>query len=514
MRTLPIKVDPLPGEGIDSWLEAIAHRYNTKYGQILERVGLNPQQRQWLVSLDANEAQDISVATGIVPEAIHAMTLRRYDGTALAINAARRTVRDHLSGKCSRSRYCPQCLAATKGRWQLPWRLVWSFACLQHRCLVSDYCHQCGSLQRDHRFPSSTVPQSACCTSRRSDTDNQKCGADLCAGDTIALPAEHPTLVAQATLLAVIEQDSADFGVYAATPVPASTALRDIRFVASLFLSITDKQLVRTELPENLHAIYAGVIDKPTPSDSHYRANRRLGSGTRSQAVAAAVTTAMDILQSSDTSEAAARMRWLLGKESNPPGQRLIRQRSDITDLLNTIRIKAYSPFLSPVAQLRFRSMSSMPRFPSTDSAALTTTARSVPTHYWKRLALIFLVPGARLPTLQSFLSVATLIVGTRADRRMAIADLPVTGVSEQRLATFATQLQRTEYWDAIAEGITRIRNYLDEHAAPIDYARRRRLVYTDNLLADEVWDAACKKAGIGVGSRRSDLARSWIYEL
>lgn len=45
MRTLPIKVDP-PGEGIDSWLEAIAHRYNSKYGQILERVGVNPQQRQ------------------------------------------------------------------------------------------------------------------------------------------------------------------------------------------------------------------------------------------------------------------------------------------------------------------------------------------------------------------------------------------------------------------------------------------------------------------------------------
>ena len=255
MRTLPIKVDPLPSEGIDSWLEAIAHRYNTEYGQILERVGLNPQQRQWLVNLDADEAQDISAATGIVPEVIHAMTLRRYDGTALVIDAARRTVRDHLSGKCSRSRYCPQCLAANKGRWQLRWRLVWAFASLQHRCLVSDYCHQCGSLQRDHRLPSGTVPQSAHCTSRRSDSDKQKCGADLCAGDTIALPADHPALAAQATLLAVIEQGSADFGVYAATPVPASTALRDIRFVSSLFLSITDKQLLRTELPENLHAI-------------------------------------------------------------------------------------------------------------------------------------------------------------------------------------------------------------------------------------------------------------------
>ena len=31
VRTLPIRVPPLPGEAIDSWLEAIAHRTDTTF---------------------------------------------------------------------------------------------------------------------------------------------------------------------------------------------------------------------------------------------------------------------------------------------------------------------------------------------------------------------------------------------------------------------------------------------------------------------------------------------------
>ncbi|MFE1907623.1 TniQ family protein [Streptomyces gardneri] len=37
----------------------------------------------------------------------------------------------------------PHCLAETGGRWQLAWRLGWSFACTRHHILLADRCPAC-----------------------------------------------------------------------------------------------------------------------------------------------------------------------------------------------------------------------------------------------------------------------------------------------------------------------------------------------------------------------------------
>ena len=42
VRTLPIRVPRSPGEAIDSWLEAIAHRTHTALGDLLTAVGAHP----------------------------------------------------------------------------------------------------------------------------------------------------------------------------------------------------------------------------------------------------------------------------------------------------------------------------------------------------------------------------------------------------------------------------------------------------------------------------------------
>jgi hypothetical protein len=42
VRTLPIRVDPIDGEAIDSWLEATARRTHTAFGDLLTAVGLSP----------------------------------------------------------------------------------------------------------------------------------------------------------------------------------------------------------------------------------------------------------------------------------------------------------------------------------------------------------------------------------------------------------------------------------------------------------------------------------------
>ena len=39
-RSLPIRVDPLPQEGLDSWLEALARHTDATWGEILRAIGI------------------------------------------------------------------------------------------------------------------------------------------------------------------------------------------------------------------------------------------------------------------------------------------------------------------------------------------------------------------------------------------------------------------------------------------------------------------------------------------
>ena len=82
-RTLPIRVPPLPGEALDSWLEHLGSRLRTTHGDILAAVGLDrpavhAARAQHTTSLPAGAAEAISAATGLAVEQVHAMTLARY----------------------------------------------------------------------------------------------------------------------------------------------------------------------------------------------------------------------------------------------------------------------------------------------------------------------------------------------------------------------------------------------------------------------------------------------------
>ena len=39
-RTLPLRVEPLPGEAIDSWLECVARRSNVTWGELRVALGM------------------------------------------------------------------------------------------------------------------------------------------------------------------------------------------------------------------------------------------------------------------------------------------------------------------------------------------------------------------------------------------------------------------------------------------------------------------------------------------
>jgi len=154
MTVIPVRLHPLPGEALDSWLEAYAHLLHVTVRDIFDFAGVgwdrvNGDQRTgkpWLHQLDEPDLAALSAATGVPAETLAGMTLARYQGTGLAEVTAppgmRRTPRwwRQLTG----SRYCPRCLAVNGGRWMLAWRIPWVFACASCQVLLADTCPGCG----------------------------------------------------------------------------------------------------------------------------------------------------------------------------------------------------------------------------------------------------------------------------------------------------------------------------------------------------------------------------------
>lgn len=76
VRTLPIRVDPLPEGSLDSWLEALARRRATAWGDTLSAVGLtdpigeatnDPRRRPCWLGLTSRHINRLGQATGIAP---------------------------------------------------------------------------------------------------------------------------------------------------------------------------------------------------------------------------------------------------------------------------------------------------------------------------------------------------------------------------------------------------------------------------------------------------------------
>jgi hypothetical protein len=203
----PIRVTPLPGEALDSWLETYAHRLEITVAELLIAAQLMPdplitrtQQLapNYIALMHDDEAGNLARAAGLTPQQIHAMTLRIYDGSALKLHPYYRTIaRATLWGRGDGSRYCPTCLAETGGRWSLRWRLSWTFACTKHHTLLADLCPSCGSqarLRRSRRTVFKPFAKPGHCGNKH---DRIACTNDLTTTETTTLDHRHPFLTAQ-----------------------------------------------------------------------------------------------------------------------------------------------------------------------------------------------------------------------------------------------------------------------------------------------------------------------------
>lgn len=518
-RTLPIRVAPVPGEALESWLGAIAQRLETRWGDLLAALEPTQADPPGLVRgnltayLYTHEAAAIAHATGIWQATVEASTLGRHDGHLITID--RSTGRVRSPWKPLRSRFCPQCLRASNGRWQLSWRLPWVFACQVHGCLLVDVCPECEMFQRVTPWwlRSREIPDlSRCSRNVEIDGVRRRCDGVLAHAETPRLAHRHPVLLAQDRLSRLLSRSVIDYGVYRAMPTSTLDFLRDLRLLSPRMLSMTELDYIaesldmrgRYSITEHLAADGLGIDRWATP-------------GTFVASAPALITgigimLALDIIGCESLEDAASRLRPLI-RRAKAKGRLLtpsILRWGGPTAAMDAVHIRAFEPSFGPLDQMRYRTASCLPRYPR----KLTPyPLRSTPTWFWRDWCFRFIVGRVTPQVIRPVLSIMLVCHGTQTTVPSAARRLNLS-TTDTKFDYIVNGLHRHRLWPNILATIMRLADYLSENPSPIDYERRRQLDYRD-LLPAQQWNAIYDNAYHGPGGRGrvGEIARSWLFE-
>ncbi|SII54569.1 TniQ family protein [Mycobacteroides abscessus] len=525
VRTLPIRIGPIEGEAIDSWLEAIAHRTHTAFGDLLAAVALSPYNGMgttaWIVSLNPDEAATISTATGITPDVLETMTLQHYSGRAVRIQSGARMIsRAFPWGRGRGSRFCPACLAETDGRWQLRWRLGWTFACTIHNCLLADACPDCGAAQRRRTHIGDIVPQPGRCSHRAPDAVGRtppRCSADLTTAAVASFDADHPVMHAQRVVNTVVDSETPTFGVYQTLPQPRLNVLSDIRAVAGRVLAFATPQDLEAIVPQDLNRFYRCATEPsdsrsgPAPTDT----KPGLAAPARAVTAAVGVVAALNALDRLDVASAGDALRWLVsssrerGSEVNATN---VAWGKNTSPVLTAVQLAALGPLLNPSDQLRCRIGTPVPARPVPGAERTATLARRLPAMLWPTWSLQLAIPNCHQWQLRPALSNILLLVNSRLnlDEAAGVIDSPIEGHAVSRVLQL---LERQDQWPSIRAALIRMADYLAHNDIPIDYQRRRRTDYS-MLLPDKVWAQISRDTATpGPRPARARVARCFLFE-
>ncbi|MEV7865361.1 TniQ family protein [Streptomyces sp. NPDC088124] len=528
-RTLPIRLLPLSGEALDSWLEAMARRLDTTLGDVLLHFGFPVRQRagnqfrgiptDWTIFLDDRLTAAVAHATGTAPEAVAAMTLAHYDGRALQLSPEGRAVSRHvLWGRGRGSRFCPDCLRSSEGRWQLSWRLGFSFACTRHRRLLADCCPHCGRVPRQRPRSGRSVPRPELCGNppiRPGGPISAGCGADLTCAPTLCLPLGHPVLMAQDRVTEIIDGATVAFGPYRAVPQSALTVLADIRALGIRVLSDLPAAVLREQMPADIAEAHL-VTDPVVPRTEQAADRPGFMAPPRAADTAVAVTMALGILEQPGIHSAGEALRVLLEAVREELTQISATSIDDwgqgISPVLQSVHLAALAPSLRPSEHLRYRMTTETPRRPARTTRDIEERARKIPTTFWQSWTVRLTPPaGIHGRALAPVLAALLLIPDSRTslDQAAGLVGDVTDGIEISRLLQ---ELDDLPQWPDIVTVLDRLADHLDANGTPIDYGRRRLLDYT-GLLPHDRWLEICRRTGTPPGSgRRERIVRSQLF--
>lgn len=343
LRTFPLRVEPLPGEAIDSWLEAVARAHGATFGSVLDQCGIDTRSlnrkpwQQIFLTPSPSMISDIAYTTGMCADVVRATTSSSVEGDTV-LNRYR------WAWRCS-SRACPLCLAETGGRWYLKWRHNLCFICAKHNCVLIDTCASCGRPWRTRQHHVSLIPQESCCANppnAAGQGTGAMCGAYLPALEPIVLPDDHSATRAQRLIADVTADQHVPLGLYSA-PIRSDKVLEDLRVLARWMLRAAEL----TALDRILSTVDAAVLGAnvaPPVTDPDRFAQR---SGIHPVAIDMTIgyTLALAVLDS-PTPRAAHELLALVMAEVRPEwALRLVRGRGrkDVSEEVSAVLVSAFN---------------------------------------------------------------------------------------------------------------------------------------------------------------------------
>jgi DNA-binding transcriptional ArsR family regulator len=494
MRTLPLRVPVVPGESIDSWLEALARRNGITVRKLVVALGWRvPNTPGGLVaSVPGEILRGIEYQAGLPPSRLDEAVLDRY----LPVGPVRR----------SGSRYCPSCLAERDGRWLLAWRLGWVFACTTHRMLLCDACPDCGQVPRACTGPAGLNPAGACASSIARD---KCCGADLREVTPHRLKPGSRMLSAQHWIDTLITLPDASSG---GQETASARVLADLGIIAAWVLRRACAGHFAGFGPLVLAAWHAWREQPPATRDQPRRFPPASAALT-----AALAATGMTVL-TGDDADATGRIRALMPPLSDPRQTRpagLPSQRwKQLSGMACGRFLRALDPDLGPAERIRHRTGTPLASIPGDPPGLLAARAAAIPQLLWPDWAIRLTPPEGFLPgPFRSTIAACLLLPGHPA----RATSKAITAVHAYRSILAINAVLRTlagNGHDDVITAISCLAGYLDACGSPIGYQRRRDVIPAETITVSQ-WRDLCFSAAAHPGeARRHRDAQRYLFQL
>ncbi|HEY5199060.1 MAG TPA: TniQ family protein [Solirubrobacteraceae bacterium] len=476
---IPIRLEPLAGESLDSWLDAYAHRLKISSTDLVWALGLDSTLKEQWTRLgrnpfsisDTKAANAAGIACGVDPSGIQALwqPLARY---GLWIH---RRFKNAALGRPLRpmtwTRFCPSCLEANGGRWLAAWRLPWFLACPDHSRLLESRCPKCNSRQgiRGVGRPSLDRRPSTCWRAKPSAQQRE---LTECRHLLTAVRDGHPIpaglLEFQAEMTGILD--------------PAT----DESSLGSLGRRLVDVVVVATQLGLDVGELDNEGLTVPGFARTILQAHQALAEPGGD------VLRAIALGDRPDCGILAGPWRYA------SPG------------LVSTV-LRHRDPHLSPCARLRYRTRTAGRRPEGQDPA---TRLRVMPLALWPDWAIRARIQnGNHVVPFRIAMAAGLCLPGSKATEAV-IADQWPSHTDTPGIQRLAVLVKSDPHGPAILELLIRLADELDELGSPIDYRNRRVLAADAPLVTSREWDHMCRVGGIPTGGpRKLRTAQLWLWE-
>jgi hypothetical protein len=495
----PFTLTPLPGEAFDSWLEAYAARLHVSTAELAGALGLPQGTSRIPVRLltrgGSHPAQLATVAsqTGLDPATVAGMFFApayQLTPSSSPNPPAAESIRRAWS-PAPGTRFCPACLAHSNGRFMLAWRLPWTFWCLDHNQPLAEACPRCG---RPPRVRLPTTPQPA--------------GARRCTAPARAPARTRPTTACNADLAA------------AAAPAPsnpqaAAGAQRFInRLLAQLHAGNASPQ--RQAAIDALTDLSVIVLHLADPGRYGATPRRVLARMLRADTLTDAVAL---LTASRDGDPTADPLAALVHRHAASPKARAVPQSWRTASPALTARISHRRDAAMTVIE-RLRHASTLPTpipksNPDSPLDPAITRARRLPDQLWSVWAVRLLGDDTLDPTLFRHAAAVALLL---PHSNLLLGN--ATGLFSDQVGYHTVEhqlrvLAKTPAGTAALRILTELSLAIDRHDLPIDYAHRRQLAASIDLIDVATWKRLARQFHhFQGGHRRHGFARRYLYEL